>query len=104
MSKPTPGPWRVVNTKEEQYDGDYIADLSNDLLIVPPSIHFLGDPLADSALMAAAPELLDLLIKAQRLGLTFDIGTAYIRRSYIDKQDELNALINALIKKIGGAV
>ena len=61
MSKPTPGPWRVVNTKEEQYDGDYIADLSNDLLIVPPSIHFLGDPLADAALIAAAPDLLAAL-------------------------------------------
>lgn len=42
-------------------------------------------------------ELLAMLGEAQRLGLMFDIGNAYIRRQYIDKQDELNARINAAI-------
>lgn len=42
-------------------------------------------------------ELLELLKEAQYLGLRFDIGGAYIRRSYIDKQDELNERINAAL-------
>jgi LAS superfamily LD-carboxypeptidase LdcB len=44
-------------------------------------------------------ELIKLLKDAQRLGLRFDIGTAYIRRSYIDAQTELNAQIDALLKE-----
>ena len=41
-----------------------------------------------------------LLIAAQRLGLNFERGTAYIRRSYIDEQDELNKPIKALKVKL----
>lgn len=40
-------------------------------------------------------ELVELLREAAKLGLTFDIGSAYIRRSYIDKQTELNNRIKA---------
>jgi hypothetical protein len=40
-------------------------------------------------------ELVQLLHEAAKLGLTFDIGSAYIRRSYIDKQTELNNRIKA---------
>lgn len=47
-------------------------------------------------------ELIDLLKRAQRLGLTFHIGTAYIRRSYIDAQTELNRLINEAIANVSG--
>lgn len=36
-----------------------------------------------------AQELIDLLRETVTLGLTFDVGSAYISRSYIDKQDEL---------------
>ena len=58
--------------------------------------------IADHELHAAGlPTYTDLLIllrQAQRLGLSFDIGSAYIRRSYIDAQDALNAQINALPK------
>jgi hypothetical protein len=43
----------------------------------------------------AIAELLELLRQAQSLGLRFDIGSAYIRRSYIDAQTELNARIDA---------
>lgn len=43
-------------------------------------------------------ELVKLLIEARDLGLTFDVGSAYISRRYIDKQDELVAHINAAIK------
>ena len=43
-------------------------------------------------------EILQLLQKAQALGLNFDIGSAYIRRSYIDEQTALNAEINAILK------
>jgi LAS superfamily LD-carboxypeptidase LdcB len=45
-------------------------------------------------------ELIKLLKDAQRLGLRFYIGTAYIRRSYIDAQTELNAQIDALLKEV----
>jgi hypothetical protein len=40
-------------------------------------------------------EVLDMLSKAEALGLRFDIGTAYIRRAYIDQQTELVARIHA---------
>ena len=45
-------------------------------------------------------ELAELLRKAQGLGLRFDIGTAYIRRSYIDTQTELNARIDAALSRL----
>lgn len=38
-------------------------------------------------------EVVAMLKEAQRLGLNFDIGSAYIRRAYIDAQDALNARI-----------
>jgi len=43
-------------------------------------------------------KILQLLQKAQALGLNFDIGSAYIRREYIDQQTALNAEIDALLK------
>lgn len=44
-------------------------------------------------------DLLWLLDKTQSLGLTFFVGNAYIRRSYIDAQDLLNAKINAIPRR-----
>lgn len=41
-------------------------------------------------------ELVTLLEKAQKLGLTFDVGNAYIRRVYIDEQTKLVSAINAI--------
>lgn len=41
-------------------------------------------------------ELVALLEKSKRLGLTFDIGNAYISRSFIDAQDELISEIDAI--------
>ena len=41
-------------------------------------------------------DLINLLHQAQYLGLRFDIGSAYIRRSYINEQDEINRKINAV--------
>ena len=43
-------------------------------------------------------KILQLLKKAQALGLNFDIGSAYIRRSYIDEQTALSAEIDAILK------
>ena len=45
-------------------------------------------------------KLLQLLIKAQHLGLNLFVGSAYISRAYIDKQNALNAEINAVIKEL----
>lgn len=46
--------------------------------------------------MPTYSELVELLNETRRLGLTFDIGSAYIRRAYIDKQTELRARIEQL--------
>lgn len=46
--------------------------------------------------MPTYAELIALLLESQRLGLMFDVGSAYIRRAYIDKQDVLNARIDDL--------
>jgi hypothetical protein len=43
--------------------------------------------------------LLQLVKKAQRLGLNFDIGRAYISREYIDQQTALNVEINAFFEE-----
>ncbi len=43
-------------------------------------------------------KILQLLQKAQALGLNFDIGGTYIRRSYIYEQTALNAEIDAILK------
>lgn len=43
-------------------------------------------------------ELIQLLTEAAKLGLTFDIGSAYISRGYIDQQDALVARITAAKK------
>jgi hypothetical protein len=43
-------------------------------------------------------KILQLLQKAQALGLNFDMGPAYIRRSYIYEQTVLNAEIDAILK------
>jgi hypothetical protein len=45
-------------------------------------------------------KLLQLLIKAQHLGLNLFVGSAYISRAYIDKQNALNAEIDAVIKEL----
>ena len=45
-------------------------------------------------------ELVGLLNEVSRLGLHFDVGSAYIRRAYIDKQDALLAQVSALNKSL----
>ena len=50
-----------------------------------------------AALADSANDLRELLYEAHELGLNFSIGTAYIRRSYITKQDELTARIKAAL-------
>jgi len=61
---------------------------------------------ANAALSAAGlptyTELVGLIRAAAKLGLQFDIGSAYIRRSYIDKQDSLNGQIAALVSALDG--
>jgi hypothetical protein len=44
-------------------------------------------------------ELIDLLEESARLGLTFSIGNAYIRRAYIDEQTDLRARIKDAIAR-----
>ena len=42
-------------------------------------------------------ELINLLRETESLGLTFNVGRAYISRGYVDKQAELRARIDAFI-------
>lgn len=51
------------------------------------------DQQLSAAGMPTYSEVVALLKEAQRLGLQFDCGNAYIRRIYIDRQDALNARI-----------
>lgn len=44
-------------------------------------------------------ELVALLQESARLGLTFSIGNAYIRRAYIDEQTDLRARIQDAIAR-----
>lgn len=44
-------------------------------------------------------ELVALLKEATDLGLNFDVGTAYIRRSYIDQQTALRSRIKDAIDR-----
>lgn len=57
-------------------------------------------PAGDKIQADQIQKLLQLLKKAQYLGLTFHIGTAYISREYINQQTALNAEINAAIKEL----
>ena len=56
-----------------------------------------GKSMKTSMTPQQAQELIDLLRETTALGLTFDCGTAYISRSYVDKQDELRERITAAI-------
>ena len=57
-------------------------------------------PAGDKTQAGQTQKLLQLLKKAQYLGLTFYIGNAYISREYINQQTALNAEINAAIKEL----
>ena len=46
---------------------------------------------------AQRQELIELLRETAALGLTFDVGRAYISRGYVDKQAELRARIDAFV-------
>ena len=102
MSKHTPGPWTVeyppnghCYIRDTAYRAE-IARVSSDNMLAE------GSAAANAALIAAAPELLSLLREAQTLALDLHIGRAYISRSYIDKQTDLNARIDAAIAKATG--
>lgn len=50
----------------------------------------------NNAGMPTYSELIALINDAAALGLNFDIGNAYIRRTYIDAQTELQTRIKAV--------
>ena len=49
----------------------------------------------------AIVELANLLKEARSLGLTFDIGNAYIRKAYITEQTALRERIKLALEKVG---
>ena len=61
---------------------------------------------ANAALSAAGlptyTELVGLVREAARLGLNFDVGNAYIRSVYVDKQAALQSQIKALNASLEG--
>lgn len=95
--KHSPAPWTIVHTDTSTVD----IRCAKDILVCEVGDCSVED-VANARLIAAAPELLDLLKKAQRLGLDLSIGNAYISRAYIDAQTELNAQIDAAIAKATG--
>lgn len=60
------------------------------------------DPATDPVSQAKIQELAELLKKVRRLGLTFERGSAYISRSYIDEQCALRQQIDTALKPILG--
>ena len=57
-------------------------------------------PAGDKTEAGQIQKLLQLLKKAQYLGLTFHIGNAYVSREYINQQAALNAEIDAAIREL----
>lgn len=79
-------------TQEMFNEGELQTARSDVLTAVDTQLKAVGMPTYSA--------LVELLNDAARLGLTFDIGNAYIRRSYVDKQTELRARI----KQVNAAV
>jgi hypothetical protein len=62
MSKPTPGPWKVIHKYEDSWTSDgFIVEGVLGTHIVPDGEQKLGDELADYQLMASAPQMLEAL-------------------------------------------
>ena len=91
--------WSLQADAFERLDGVYIngmIELSNrdfDMQTTNHAVINAVDAQLKEVGMPTYSELVALLNDAKRLGLTFDIGTAYIRRSFIDKQTELRTRI-----------
>jgi hypothetical protein len=62
-----------------------------------------ADAYLSNAGMLTYSELIALVNESARLGLTFDIGNAYIRRAYIDQQSALVARIDSATSDYIGA-
>lgn len=56
-----------------------------------------ADAYLNNAGLPTFTQLAAMLDEARRLGLSFDIGSAYIRRSYIDHQTELTKRIHPVV-------
>ena len=51
-----------------------------------------------------AKELISLLKEMERLGLTFDCGTAYISRRYVEKQEILRRRVKDVVELLSREV
>ncbi len=109
--KHTPAPWFVSTPGrlDALYVGPVVVSSHRTALgrnaSHPELLNHIDDETlyANATLIAAAPELLILLRKAQRLGLDMSIGSAYISRAYITEQTDLNKQIDSLIAKATGS-
>ena len=57
-------------------------------------------PAEVKAFVQAVEQLQVLIQRAESLGLTFDIGRAYISRAYIDEQTELRKQISNVLASL----
>jgi len=89
--------WRDALADDDSITRDQLADAMLGAYDDADTHAWINKPFA-AGRQVDIDKILQLLQKAQALGLNFDIGTAYIRRSYIDEQTALNAEINAILK------
>jgi hypothetical protein len=89
--------WRESLADDDSITRDALADAMLGAYDDADTHAWINKPLA-AGRQVDIDKILQLLKKAQALGLNFDIGSAYIRREYINQQTTLNAEIDAILK------
>lgn len=95
MSKHTPGPW-FINNYNAQIDADAFGNKPVCQLLWPTAIRSENETLANARLIAAAPELLEVLKECRKMYGGF-AGSAH----YPDEARLIDK-IDAVIKKAEG--
>jgi hypothetical protein len=109
MSEPkfTKGPWKLFNKK-----GDVVSAETGDLIVKWDAYHTEEQQLADSALIAAAPEMYDMLEEVKgkldrsaRISIGHSMGAGWSReqaKGFFMEYIEINKRIKAVLQKARG--
>lgn len=98
--KHTPAPWKLVANTKQGFRAPSIYPVSTELspsgtgCLIPIASDVRNE---DAALIAAAPELLEMLIKC------VDAVEYHHEQTHCDGDFDLKAAVHALIRKAGGA-